>query len=125
MADADFEARLGRWFAETPHVPDADAFAQRVERRLDRAWRLRGALISAAGLAGGVVAAAQMLGNHVFQGAAAASARSIGAMTKGAAVLGDLRQLASLPEGSEVLWVGAGLAVVAVVFFAARALEEF
>jgi hypothetical protein len=124
MADPEFETRLGRWFAESPAVPDADDFARRIERRIDRAWTVRRALIGAAGLAGGVVAVGQMLGGHMMQGIASASAQSMTAMSRGATAFSDLRLLASLPAGSEVLWVGAGLAVVAVVFFAARALEE-
>ena len=124
MADSEFEVRLGRWFAEAPEAPDPDGFARRVERRLDRAWRIRGALIGTAGLAGGIVAAAQMLGGHMIESFASASGRSIAAMSKDVTAFSNFRTLADLPVGSEVLWVGAGLAMVAVVFFAARALEE-
>jgi hypothetical protein len=131
MADPEFEASLGRWFAESPALPDADGFARRVEGRLDRACGVRRALIGAAGLAGGVVAVGQMLGGHMMhsvarvQGVASASAHSMDAMSNGVSAVSDLRLLTALPVGSEVLWVGAGLAVLAVVFFAARALEEF
>lgn len=124
MADPDFEARLGRCFSESPALPDADGFAQRVEHRLDRAWGVRRALIGTAGLAGGVIAVGQMLGGHVAQGAASASTHSMAAVSRGVTAVSDLRLLTALPVGSEVLWVGAGLAVLAVVFFAARALEE-
>lgn len=126
MADSEFETQLGRWFAEAPAAPDPDGFARRVERRLDRAWRVRGALIGTAGVAGGVVAAAQMLGGgHVFQDVASASTRSVAAVSRGVTTVGGFGQLASLPAAPEVLWVGAGLAVLAVVFFAVRAIEEF
>jgi hypothetical protein len=131
MADPDFETRLGRLFSESPALPDADGFARRVEGRLDRAWGVRRALIGAAGLAGGVIAVGQMLGGRMaqgvasVQGAASASAHSMSAMSNGISAVSDLRLLTALPVGSEVLWVGAGLAVLAVVFFAARALEEF
>ena len=35
MAELDFERRLERLFADLPELPDAAAFAERVERRLD------------------------------------------------------------------------------------------
>ena len=41
MAELDFERRLERLFAETPAYADDDAFAERVERRLDRGWTAR------------------------------------------------------------------------------------
>jgi hypothetical protein len=125
MADPEFEARLERWFADSPAVPDADGFARRVEHRLDRAWRVRRALIGTAGLAGGVIAVGQVLGGHVAKGVASASAHSVSAVSQGVTAVSDLRLLTALPVGSEVLWVGAGLAMVAVVFFAARAIEDF
>ena len=36
-----------------------------------------------------------------------------------------MRVLTALPIGNEVMWVGIGLAVLAVVLMAARSLEEF
>ena len=41
MAELDFERRLERMFAETPELPDAGAFADGIERKLDRGWNLR------------------------------------------------------------------------------------
>ena len=38
MAEVDFERRLERLFAEGPDLPDAGAFADRIERRLNRGW---------------------------------------------------------------------------------------
>ncbi len=35
MVEIEFERRLERLFAEAPELPDAGAFAARVERRLD------------------------------------------------------------------------------------------
>ena len=125
MVDPDFEVRLGRWFAETPAFADADVFAQRVEARLDRSWAMRSALIGAAGLGGGVVAAAQMLGTNLFHSIATASDASMHAMSQGARTVGQLRLLTMLPVGGEVIWMGAALAVLAVVLMATRSLEEF
>ncbi len=125
MADPEFEARLGRLYSEAPGFPDADGFARRLERRIDRAWMVRRSLIGAAGIGGGVVAAAQMLGGHLFKTATGISTASADAVQRGGQAIGQLRVLTELPIGSEVMWVGLGLAVLAVVLMAARSLEEF
>ena len=126
MADPEFEAKLGRWFAEAPALPDEDWFAGRVQARLERSWVLRRLLIGTAGLAGGLVAAGQMLGAHLVMGRIAGlPAASLEAMSGGARTLSRLNVLADLPVRGEVLWTGAGLAVLAVVFMATRSLEEF
>ena len=125
MADPEFENRLGRWFAEAPAFADADVFARRIEARLDRSWAVRRVLIGAAGLGGGLVAAGQMLGANVFQRVAAVSDASMQAVSQGARTVGQLRMLSMLPVGGEVIWMGAGLAVLAVVLMATRSLEDF
>ena len=71
MADFEFEGRLERLFAQPPRLADGDAFARRVEARLDREWTLRRVLIGAAGLAGAVVALGQTLGSGALCGCAA------------------------------------------------------
>ena len=38
MAEADFERRLERLFGEAPELPDSQAFAERIEQRLNRGW---------------------------------------------------------------------------------------
>jgi hypothetical protein len=38
MAEIDFERRLERLFADAPELPDASAFATRIEGRLNRGW---------------------------------------------------------------------------------------
>ncbi len=125
MADPDFETRLVRMFAETPAYADADGFARRIEGRLDRAWTWRRLLIGAAGLGGGAIAVAQTIGAHLFDRVAGISDASASAVSQGARTLGQLRLLDALPIGGEVLWVGAGLAVLAVVLMATRSLENF
>ena len=52
MADLDFENRLERMYAQAPAMPDSDAFARRVEGRIDRSWTVRRWAIGAAGVAG-------------------------------------------------------------------------
>ena len=125
MADPEFENRLGKWFAEVPAFADADVFARRIEARLDRSWAVRRVLIGAAGLGGGLVAGGQMLGANVFQRVAAVSDASMQAVSQGARTVGQLRMLSMLPVGGEVIWMGAGLAVLAVVLMATRSLEDF
>ncbi len=125
MADPEFETRLNRLFGEAPALPDADGFARRVETRLARGWAVRRLLIGAAGLGGGAVAAGQMLGAHLFHAMAGLSATSVHALSRGSRALGELHVLTDLPIGGEVIWMGAALAVLAVVLMATRSLEEF
>jgi hypothetical protein len=125
MSDPGFDTRLGRLYAETPAFADADVFARRIEDRLARTWTVRRTLIGLAGLIGGVIAAAQMLGGHIWQAAAGLSSASVAAITRGGQAVGQFRVLTDLPIGGEVLWMGLGLAVLAVVLMAARSLEEF
>ena len=49
MAELDFERRLERLFGEAAPQADAEAFAERVQRRLARRWTVRRGLIGAAG----------------------------------------------------------------------------
>src|SRR6185312_16373548 len=67
MVEHEFERRLERLFAEGPELPDARAFAERVERRLDAGWTARRWLIGAAGVIGGVVGASQLMVSNLFQ----------------------------------------------------------
>ncbi len=124
MADPEFDARLMRLFAETPAYADADGFARRVEDRLERNWTLRRVLIGAAGLAGGAIAVGQTVGTGVIDRIIGLSDVSATTVTHSARALSQLRLLSVLPVSSEVLWVGAGLAVLAVALMATRSLEN-
>src|ERR1700742_5187521 len=64
--DRMFEARLERLFGEAPGFADAELFAVRVRDRLDRRWTLRGLLISALGLLGGMVVVYQTAGDGLI-----------------------------------------------------------
>jgi len=124
MADIDFERRLERLFADAPEMPDARAFAERVERRLDRGWTARRWLIGAAGLAGGVIGASQLLMANVFQRAEAAeqSARVLG---QGLARVTPTSDMVSALSGGYGLWAAGALAVVTMAFVLSRLIEEF
>ncbi len=68
MAELEFERRLERLFAEPPAFSDEKAFAMSVERKLNRGWNIRRWTIGAAGLAGGVIGASQLImSNFVHQ----------------------------------------------------------
>jgi hypothetical protein len=124
MVEAEFERRLERLFAEAPELPDAQSFADRIERRLDRGWNLRRWLIGAAGVAGGVIGASQLMMSNLFQRVETAS-ESVGVLTSG------LSQARISPEwmtmlggGAATVWVASALAVVAMGFALRRVIEE-
>ncbi|MGZ8408248.1 MAG: hypothetical protein ACXWVJ_09495 [Caulobacteraceae bacterium] len=126
MSDLDFEYRLERMFAAAPAFADSAAFAQRVESRLDRNWAMRRVMIGVAGLGGGLIAAMQMIGsrfgeqvNGLGGDAVAQAGRAFGSFSP------EWKALSYLPYSTEVLWMGAGLAVLAVALIATRAIEEF
>ena len=129
MAEPSFELHLQRLYAQPPALADASAFALRVQRRLDRGWAWRGVLIGVAGVAGGVIAAAQFIASNLV---GRASAASRGASLQVHHVLTDLVQQAqaltplhTLPLGGEAIWLAAGLAAVGVALLAARVFETF
>ncbi|MFN3572444.1 MAG: hypothetical protein ACK4TR_02875 [Phenylobacterium sp.] len=125
MAEADFERSLERLFSEAPELPDAEAFAQRVQRRLDRGWAARRALIGVAGLVGGVIGASQLIMSNLLDRAEAASSESARVLTSGVKQLAPQADLLlSRPAGVETVWVAAGLAVLAMGFAITRLIEE-
>jgi hypothetical protein len=124
MAELDFERRLERLFAEAPEMPDARAFAERVERRLDRGWTARRWLIGAAGLTGGVIGASQLLMANIFQRAEAAE-QSVRALGQSVAKVTPATDMVSALSGGYGLWVAGALAVVTMGFVLTRLIEEF
>lgn len=125
MAELDFERRLERLFAEAPAFSDEKAFADSVERKLDRGWTMRRWLIGAAGLVGGIVGASQLIMSN-FMGeletASAGSSRILQASMAEWAPRLDI--LSALPAGSSVVWLASGLAVLALGFVLTRVIEE-
>ena len=124
MVDLEFERRLERLFAEAPELPDAGAFAQRVERRLDTGWTARRWLIGAAGVVGGVIGASQLMLSNVFQRVETAgdSARLLSTSINHISTGTDW--MAAVSSGGAVVWVAAGLAVVMMGFVLTRVLGE-
>ena len=123
MAEIDFERRLERLFSDAPELPDAAAFAQRVERKLDRGWTARRWLLGAAGLAGGVIGASQLVVSNVFAQVESAeqSARALG---QGLARVTPTSDMVSALSGGYGLWVAVGVAVLTMGFVLARVIEE-
>jgi hypothetical protein len=124
MAEAEFERRLERLFAEAPELADAAAFAERVERRLATGWTARRWLIGAAGIAGGVIGASQLIMSNVFQRVenVGDSARVLKAGFTQVAPRAEW--VAGFAEGGVVVWVASALAIVAMGFALTRVLEE-
>ena len=125
MAEASFEFRLERMFAEAPAAPDADLFAARVMSRLDRGWTTRRMLIGGMGVVGGVIGAAQVVGG--------------GTLSSATAVIGHINQLltqalaSAMPPGlpaadlnmeTQVIWLAGVLVAVAAGFGLARLFRE-
>ncbi len=125
MAEVDFERRLERLFGDAPAFSDSEAFANRVERRLDRGWATRRVLIGVAGVTGGVIGASQLMMSNVAQSLEEATSGP------GRLIVDSFNELApsadwiaSLTGAGNVLWLAAGLAGLAVAFVITRMLEE-
>jgi hypothetical protein len=123
-----FDAPLQRLFAQTPPAPDAAAFAERLQRRLDRRWAIRRVLITLAGVAGGMITVWQVMSAHLIAQADIA-AHGPTAQVRHAFALALQRVhmatslVQALPFGGEALWLIAGLAVMAAALLATRLFE--
>ncbi len=124
MVEIEFERRLERLFADAPELPDAGAFAERVERRLDAGWTARRWLIGAAGVVGGVIGASQLMLSNVFQRVETAgdSARLLSASINHISTGGDW--MAAVSSGGAVVWAAAAMAVVMMGFVLTRVIGE-
>jgi beta-lactamase regulating signal transducer with metallopeptidase domain len=123
MAEIDFERRLERLFADASELPDASAFAQRIERRLDRGWTARRWLLGAAGLAGGVIGASQLVMSNVFSQVESAE-QSARVLSQGIARVTPTTDMVSALSGGYGLWIAVGVAVLTMGFVLARVIEE-
>lgn len=123
MAELDFERRLERLFGDAPDLPDAQAFASRVERRLDRGWTARRWLLGAAGLAGGLIGASQLFMSNLFERVETAE-QSARALSQGLARVTPTTDMVSALSGGYGVWIAVGVAVLAMGFVVARVIEE-
>lgn len=124
MAEQDFENQLARLYGKAPVFRDAELFAQQVTEKLDRGWALRRVLIGATGVVAGVAAAVQLVGARFANEFAEMSKEGADQLNLGVDKLTHrYDQLFSL-GGSETLWVGAALAVLALAFAVTRLVDE-
>jgi hypothetical protein len=123
-----FDIQLQRLFAQTPAMPDAMAFAERLQRRLDRRWAFRRVMITSAGVAGALITLWQVMSAHLIAQADIAS-QAPAAQARHAFAVGLMRVhmatnlIQALPFGGEALWLIAGLAVMAAALLATRLFE--
>jgi hypothetical protein len=123
--DPDFERALERMFSEPPAFDDSDAFAGKVQARLAFRWRIRTFSIGAAGVAGGVVAASQIVGSGLaiqLQQASARSAQAADAVYR--QTWSGLDALSHVTPSAGLFWVVSGLMILAAVVGATRVLDE-
>jgi hypothetical protein len=123
MAEIDFERRLERLFADAPELPDASAFAVRIEGRLNRGWTARRWLLGAAGAAGGVIGASQLVMSNVFSQVESAE-QSARVLSQGIARVTPTTDMVSALSGGYGLWIAVGVAVLTMGFVLARVIEE-
>ncbi len=129
MVDRSFEMDLDRQFAEHPILPDSEVFALRVTERLDRGWTFRQVLIGGLGLAGGLIGAGQVLGSGLLSRIGGITSQSDALVKSGLAQLPAARSInellsAAAPFDSQVLWMSAAMAALAVGLFITRAIRD-
>ncbi len=125
MADLDFEMQLDRLFAEPPPFGDSEAFAQRVDARLNRGWNMRSLAIGAAGVLGGVIGVGQLISSNLLGRAEAVSNSQSHALNDGfASMMRASSNLSALPIGGEALWMAAALGILALAFGITRAMDQ-
>ena len=129
MAEAEFERRLERLFSDAPDFPDASVFADSVERRLATGWNARRWLIGAAGIAGGVIGASQLIMSNLFQRVESAGDSALALKQGFSRVMPQITPgggdwVSGFADGGVVVWVAAGLAIVAMGFALTRVIEE-
>jgi hypothetical protein len=124
-SDQAFEARLGRMFAETPAFGDAELFALRVGDRIDRGLTLRGVLIGALGVGGGMIVVVQAASSGVITQVQALPDHSSAAIGRALGHILPWRLTVSgAPFTSAVVWIPVVLAALALGFAIVRAIRE-
>jgi hypothetical protein len=128
--DPEFERTLERLFAEPPAFTDADAFARKVKARMARNWRVRTLGIGVAGVAGGVVAASQIVCSGPGAGPVAIKLQIASAQSAQAAdavyrqTWSGLNALSHVTPSAGLFWAVSGLMILAAVIGATRVLDE-
>jgi len=129
MAERVFEAELERLFAEAPAMADQDLFVARVSLALDRGWGFRRLVIGGLGLAGGLIGGAQVLRFGLIGRLLAVGDpwRALeGSSLWRLPIARSVTQIAgsSASMDSEVLWMSAGLALLAIGLLVSRTVKD-
>jgi hypothetical protein len=123
--DRAFEARLERLFADAPSFADADLFAVRVRDRLNRRWNMRGTVIGALGLLGGMFVVYQAAAAGLIGRAQSLPGASRAAMGRALEHLLPWRlSVSGGPFAGEMIVVAIALAVLALGLAIVRAIRE-
>ncbi len=118
MDEREFEARLERLFNQPPAFDDNDAFARRVETKLNRNWRVRALSIAFAGSVGGLIALSQTLGSGFGLQVQQAGARSTERVNSVYDSLWDqaalqLANIGGVDLGMNLFWAASALLILA------------
>ena len=118
-------------FAESPALPDAPLFAIRIEETLGRGWALRRLMIGAAGVLGGGIAVAQVVGANLahqvseFTHTLDTAGHSLTRLSQASPLVAQAASLTQLPFGGEIVWLVLGLALLAGGLLASRSIDPF
>ena len=137
MAERHFEADLESMFADTPVLPDAARFADRVTGRLERDWTFRRFVIGGLGLLGGLIGGAQVLDSGLLSRLTSVESHS-GVVTHALAtriqdsplvqssfVHDAIGRLAQIGGGNaEALWMSVAMGLFAAGLMVTRAVRE-
>lgn len=124
MADLDFETQLTRLYGQAPVFRDAELFAQQVTDKLDRGWALRRVLIAGTGVVAGLAAAVQLVSARFTDEFSQVSHESAQQLSMSLEKLTNRYDQLFTLGGSETLWVGVALAVLALAFAVTRLVDE-
>lgn len=124
MADLDFETQLTRLYGQAPVFRDAELFAQQVTDKLDRGWALRRVLIAGTGVVAGLAAAVQLISARFTDEFSQVSHESTQQLSMSLEKLTNRYDQLFTLGGSETLWVGVALAVLALAFAVTRLVDE-
>jgi len=124
VADLDFETQLSGLYGQAPVFRDSELFAQQVTGRLDRGWALRRVLIGGTGVVAGLAAAVQLISARFTEEFSQVSHEGAQQLSVGLEQLTNRYDQMFNLGGSETLWVGAALAILALAFAVTRLVDE-
>ena len=125
MADASFEFKLERMFADAPHAADTELFALQVLERLDRGWTARRFLIGAMGVLGGLIGASELLSSGASGQLVAYVDHANDFLARHvAATVSDALAPSGIYVDAQAIWLAGALAIVAAGFGLARLVRE-